>query len=105
MRKTNLSDRKIIDTRGGAIRDPDFRTPEVKVVGYGSAPRESDNGSTGADPSLPREESEVGVPRDIEIESQVVRVKSDGSAVVDMVLTYTTADGAARHEMRISKIA
>lgn len=106
MAKTNLSDRKIIDTKGGALRDPGFRTPEVRIVGYGSAPADNGGGGTQpVDPSNPPRAVEVGVPRDIEVEEQEVRVKSDGSAVVDMVLTYTTADGASRHEMRISKIA
>lgn len=104
--RTNLSDRKIINTKGGAIRDPDFRAPEVLLVGRESGPANPlSGGSTPADPSNPPRTVEVGVPRDIQIEKQEVRVRSDGSAVVDMVLTYTTADGASRHEMRISKIA
>jgi len=101
--KVNTSDRKIVDTQAGALRDPDFRLPEVNIVGREpSAADGSGGGGTIGDG--PRREADVGVPRDIHIESMEVRVLPDGSSVTDIVLSYVPAEGARRHEMRITRL-
>jgi len=101
MSRTNLSDRKVIDTGRGSVDNPDYRLPEVQVVGtgYEVVPDTSD---TAPDPG--GDVDDLGVPRSIQVEEQNMRVQPDGSAVVDVVLSYEEAEGASRHELRISKL-
>jgi hypothetical protein len=97
----NLSDRKIIDTGigGNALTDPDFRLPEVNIVGHGT---DLTGGQDKPHVGTPTG-TEVGVPTEIQLEKQTVRIQPDGSAVVDVILSYLPAQGATKHEMRISK--
>jgi len=103
MRRVNESDRKIISTRGGEglIADPSYRVTDAPVVGVEYVPArgsESGGGSTGgpADP-------QIGVARNIQIESQSVRIQADGAAVIDVIISFEGAEGASRHEVRLSK--
>jgi hypothetical protein len=104
MSNTNISDRKIIDTgRGGSALTSDYRLPEVQIVGAGfdSVPGDV----TPSDPPANVSPTPtVGIVRNMAVEEQRVRISPDGSAVVDVVLSFDAADGAAKHELRISKI-
>lgn len=98
----NTSDRQIVDTGTTESTAGDFRVPEVLVIGQSlsTSPPESDQspdsgtGSTGT----------IGVPRNIELESQTVRIQPDGSAVIDVELSFEPAEDADKHEIRITKL-
>lgn len=98
----NLSDRKIVDTNvpDGSTT---YRLTDVPVVGVQpAAPQTTEPGPSQGDPSAAP--GEVGVVQLITMESQDVRIQPDGSAAVDVVLSFTPASGASRHEVRITKL-
>lgn len=97
----NQSDRQIVDT--GGTSDTSYRLTDVPVVGVEYTPPEQTEPSSGTE-SDPAESSDIGIARNIQIESQVVRIQADGSAVVDVTASFDTADGATKHEVRLSKI-
>ena len=103
-KRLNLSDRKIVDTRGGALRDPSFRLPEVDIVGRGEGPSSPVGDTATPPPSAPPPSSEMGVPTSIRVESRDVRIQKDGSSVIDVVVSYLPAPGARQHEVRITKL-
>lgn len=103
MRRVNESDRKIISTRGdGLIADPSYRVTDAPVVGVEYVPARGfeSGGDTGGGSANP----EIGTVRNIQLESQVVRIQADGSAVIDVTISFESADGADRHEVRLSKV-
>jgi hypothetical protein len=102
----NLSDRKIIRTRRDGSGKTDFRLPDVPLVGaeITAATEEVPDSGFPSDPGVPVVDKEVGVPSDLVVEEQLVRVQADGTAVVDVVISYVPADGARSHEMRITKL-
>lgn len=97
----NESDRRIVDT--GSTSDSSFRLAEVPVVGVEYSPAETSEPSSGSE-SEPPDSADVGVVRNIQIESQVVRIQADGSAVIDVTASFETAANASKHEVRSSKI-
>lgn len=104
-KRLNTSDRKVIETTDGALRDPDFRLPEVNIVGYGT-----DLNQTSPPVVLPPDGTDpdagvdLGVPSNIQIERMDVRIQPDGSAVVDLLASYEPAEAARSHEVRISRL-
>jgi hypothetical protein len=103
--RLNITDRKIVDTGRADSLDggQPFRAPEVKVVGQDFTVPPPSSDPTGVDQNAPAQ-SDVGVVRNITLESQDVRIQPDGSAVVDVTLSFDQADGAAKHELRLTKV-
>lgn len=102
--RINTSDRKIIDTKSGMQSSPDFRMPEVDIVGYETVVGDDGEGIVGQEPSDQSDDTEMDVPYDIRIEQQQIRIQPDGSAVVDILASYIAAEAAQSHEVRISRL-
>ncbi|MCA1799853.1 MAG: hypothetical protein LC650_00980 [Actinobacteria bacterium] len=95
----NISDRQVVDT-GVGPEGRDYRVPEVRISGNDiAAPQPVPEGATESIVN-----SDISVPRNIEVESQTVRIQPDGSAVIDVLLSYEEADGATKHEVRLSRV-
>jgi hypothetical protein len=105
MSELPLSDRKIIDTGRFSSGVSVFRTPEVRVVGV-----EYDAVSTAAptEPAPPPAETEVDTslpaPSNFQVESQTVQIQPDGSARVDVVVSFEAPDEYDRYELRLAKV-
>lgn len=104
--RTNTSDRKIVSTGERALATDEYRGPEVAVVGADMEVEEDGGDSTDTvdDGDEQPDEQEVGVVRGIIVESQEVRIQPDGSAVIDVVVSFEEATDAVKHELRISKL-
>lgn len=102
--RINISDRKIVNVQSGPLRGSEFRLPGVNIVGYGADVRDVGGEPPGTAPGDPVFSGELGTPSDIQVENMEVRIQPDGSALVDVTFSYTPADGAATHEMRISRL-
>ena len=95
----NISDRQIVDTEE-QDSSVDFRVPAVKISGVEISTPSATPDSSSESPDF----GGMGVPRNITLESQSVRVQPDGSTVIDVVLSYDEAAGASKHEVRISRV-
>lgn len=86
--------------------EPDFRYPEVFIEGIEYAPS-----SDQVDEEVFQQErravgfdQQIGVPRGLELDFQRRR-KKGVSTFVDAFILYQPAEGAVKHEFRVSKIA
>lgn len=98
----NISDRKVVDTGTKETTGVDFRVPEVPIAGQPivvapEPPEPLPSGGGGSNP-------DIDVPRNIQMESQTVRIQPDGSAVIDVELSFEVNDTTIKHDMRITKI-
>jgi len=98
----NISDRQVVDTGAKETSTGDFRVPEVQVVGKPivvspESPEPISSGNSGSN-------SDIEVPRNLQVESQTVRIQPDGSAVIDVEVSFESSDTTIKHEQRITKI-
>lgn len=94
----NISRRKIVDIDRKIARA--FRAPTAGVIGMTF----DEAKDTEIDTASVSYRDDVGVPRNIQLDQQTLRTEVDGSSVVDVVISFDSARGAASHEVRISKL-
>lgn len=97
----NDSDRKIVDTRA-PYGNESYRLTDVPVIGVQPVPPQTTEPLPGQDPTV--SPGDIGNVRNIALDSQSVRIQPDGSATVDVVLSFEPASGASKHEIRITKL-
>lgn len=99
---TNSSDRKIVQTRDRG--EGEYRILPIEVIDFDETSGRTVVDVPEEEETSGEEEDEIGTVRNIQIESQTVKIQPDGSAVIDVVVSFDTASGADEHELRITKI-
>jgi hypothetical protein len=86
-------------------KEKDFRYPDAKIEGVEYAPSsEQVAEETFQDDERPTSfDQQIGVPRSLRIDFQRRR-KKGVSTFVDAFILYEPAEGAIKHEFRVSKI-
>ena len=86
---------------------PAFRFPDAQIEGLPVTGRTSQIDLTQDAECLPEPppaRADIGVPEDLMVEGQPRIVKKGTTSFVDVDISFIPAEGATRHQFRISKI-
>lgn len=99
-RKQSISNKEVVGTEG-SVRLPSGVVPKIDGVQYFDAP--VDDGQTEDEGAGSATVVELDTPRDLQVESQVIKYTPEGQQYVTVVLSFETQEQAIGHEVRIAE--